>query len=359
MYEIASKLNPDSMYKIAKFAYAELAMSGVCAVGEFHYVHHQASGQAYDKRTELADAVIAAARDVGIRITLLRVVYERGGYSTELAPGQKRFCDSSLANAMLDIDTLRTEYANTKGVTIGLAAHSMRAVTRDSISELSNYAQQHSLPMHMHLSEQRRELDECLAEHGTTPVALMHDEGVLDKNFIAVHATHLAKGEIEMLGNSGAGVCICRSTERDLGDGHCEADKLVAAGVPLSTGVDSYAASDPFDEARAIELDQRSCREARTVVADATELLRAASENGYEAIGMHGLSHEDHVTLDAHDPSLVGLVDNRLDDAVVFCASSRAIREVDVAGVRIVNNGVHKDYPTIRREFETTLATMA
>lgn len=358
MYEIAGKLSPESMYKIARFAYAELAMSGVCAVGEFHYVHHQSGGQAYDNRTELSDAMIAAAQDVGIRITLLRVIYERAGFDKALEPGQERFCDSSIDDSLSDIDDLRSRYLNTEGVEIGLAIHSIRAVTRESIAEVSQYAKRHALPLHMHLCEQRRELEECTAEYGSSPVAVMHQDGILDKNFIAVHATHLAPEEIIMLSESGAGVCVCRTTERDLGDGHCEADKLFSAGIPLCTGVDSYASSDPFEEARAIELDQRSHREARTVVGDPSSLLSAASENGYAAIGMQGQSCEDQVMLRGHDPSLVGFEQDSLDDTVVFATSPRAVDQVSVAGQRIVEGGVHRDYSRIREEFETTLHAM-
>lgn len=358
MYEIAGQLSPDSMYKIAAFAYAELAMSGVCAVGEFHYVHHQPGGQPYDNRSELSDAVIAAAQDVGIRITLLRVIYERAGFDKELEPGQERFCDSSLNDSLSDIDDLRSRYHSQEGVQIGLALHSIRAVTRESITEASLYAKKHALPLHMHLCEQRRELEECAAEYGNSPVAVLHQDGILDENFTAVHATHLSAEEITMLAQSGASVCICRTTERDLGDGHCEADKLVSAGIPLCTGVDSYASSDPFEEARAIELDQRSHREARHVVTDASRLLRAASENGYAAIGMPGISTNDQVLLHHHDPALVGCKQASLDSSVVFAAGPRSVDRVSVDGQAIVNGGVHRDYSKIREEFEATLRAM-
>ncbi len=356
MYAVASQLNPESMYDIARFAYAELAMAGVCAVGEFHYVHHQADGSPYDNRTALSEALIAAAQDVGIRITLIRTLYQRAGFQTEAVPEQARFFDANVDDALEDIDTLRGRYAQTKGVEIGLAIHSIRAVTRTNISIASAYAKKHALPMHMHLSEQLRELTECKAEYGATPVELMAADGILDSNFVAVHATHLSADEISALGNAGALVCICRTTERDLGDGHCQADLLLQAGTRLCTGVDSYASSDPFEEARAIELDQRSHRQARTTVGDGSCLLQAASEFGYAAIGMSGQQNSDQVVLNASDPALVGLDDARLDDAVIFAGSTRAVQTVRVAGTTIVKEGLHRDYPAIRRKFEETLA---
>lgn len=356
MYALAAQLDPESMYQLARFAYAELAMAGVTAVGEFHYVHHQRGGQPYEDRTALADAVIRAAVDVGLRINLQRVIYQRAGANKDLEPGQERFCDTDIDQSLADIDSLRSRHLSSPLVTIGLAVHSVRAVSRPWIREASHYAKKHKIPMHMHLSEQRKELDECLQEHGMTPVQLMAEDEILDENFVAVHATHLSETEIQALGGARAFVCVCRTTERDLGDGHCDARALLDAGARLCTGVDSHAISDPFEECRAIELDQRSRDERRTVVGDATALLQAATKDGYAAIGFANLSNEDEVRLRATDPALVGLVEKRIDDAVVFAASPRAIHSVRVSGKAIVSEGIHKDYERIRAGYEACLA---
>ena len=358
MYALAAQLDPESIYHLSRFAYAELAMAGVTAVGEFHYVHHQPGGAGYSNRTELADAVIRAAQDVGIRICLQRVLYQRAGLGKALEPGQERFCDRRVEDGLGDIESLLARYQNAPLVNIGLAIHSVRAVSLDWIREASAFAKARGLPLHMHLSEQQRELRECLDEHGTTPVALMHDHGILDENFVAVHATHLNQAEIDALGAARSFVCVCRTTERDLGDGHCDARALLRAGARLCTGVDSHAVSDPFEEARAIELDQRSADEARTRVADATELLAAASHQGYAALGIAEHCTEDEVRLCAHDAALVGATDAHLDDAIVFAASSRAVKSVRVGGELIVNNGVHRDYPQIRAQYEKTFRSL-
>ncbi len=358
MYALAGQLDPESIYQLSRFAYAELAMAGVTAVGEFHYVHHQPGGQPYDDRTALSDAVIAAAVDVGIRINLQRVIYQRAGAGKELEPGQKRFCDASVDQSLDDISALRKRHAGAPLVSIGLAVHSVRAVSRPWIREASAYAKAASIPMHMHLSEQKKELQECTEEHGLPPVLLMAEDAILDENFVAVHATHLNPAEVKALGEAGCYVCLCRTTERDLGDGHCDARALLEAGARLCTGVDSHAISDPFEECRAIELDQRSLREARTVVADATELLRAASEHGYGALGLQDHVGSDEVRLRRSDAALAGLDQATIDDAVVFAAGPRAVDEVLVAGEKIVSGGLHRKYEDIHRDFEACLETL-
>ncbi len=351
MYAVASKLDPESIYHLARYAYAELAMAGVTAIGEFHYVHHQAGGASYEQRTELADAVIRAAQDVGIRICLQRVLYQRAGYRKTLEPGQNRFCDAKVDHGLDDIDSLIARYKAEPTVTIGLAVHSVRAVSLDWIREASEFAKARELPMHMHLSEQEQELQECVEEYRTTPVALMRDHGILDDRFVAVHATHLREEEASALGNARSFVCLCRTTERDLGDGHCDARALLRAGARLCAGVDSHAISDPFEEVRAIELDQRSADQARTRVADASALLNAATHHGYASLGIEELCAEDEVRLDALDPALVGIAETHLDDAIVFAGSPRAVQRVRVAGKTIVQDGVHQDWPQIREQY--------
>jgi formiminoglutamate deiminase len=358
MYALAGQLDPESIYRLSRFAYAELAMAGVTAVGEFHYVHHQPGGQPYEDRTALADAVIAAALDVGIRINLQRVIYQRAGAGKELEPGQERFCDATIDASLADIDTLRKRHASSPLATIGLAVHSVRAVSRPWIRDASAYAKAESLPMHMHLSEQRKELAECMQEHGVPPVLLMAQDEILDDKFVAVHATHLGAEEVKALGDARSYVCICRTTERDLGDGHCDAQALLEAGARLCTGVDSHAISDPFEECRAMELDQRSQKEARTLVADATELLRAATEHGYGSLGLEEHAGTDEVRLSRSDPALAGLVDETIDDAVVFAAGPRAVDEVLVAGQTIVASGLHRNYEEIRQDFESCLTSL-
>ena len=329
MYQLAERLTPDDLYDLSRFAFAELARSGVTAVGEFHYLHHQPDGTPYDDRTLLADTVIRAALDVGLRITLLRVIYQRPGHGRAPEGAQRRFSDADVQTSLRDIDALISRWRDEPRVGIGVAPHSVRAVSRGWIEQAHRFAEHRRLMMHMHVSEQRREVQECIAEHGLRPVDLLHDAGVLDANFVAVHATHLCAREVRRLG--GSHVCLCRTTERDLGDGLARTSELTAAGARLCFGTDSHAVSCPFEEARAAELDERSRLRRRSLL-EPTSLLEAATANGYAAIGMADAAGRDKVVLDIDAPGLTGFADERLDDAVLFGASPLAVREVWVDG---------------------------
>jgi len=358
MYAFAERLDPASIYDVSRLAYAELALSGVTAVGEFHYVQHQADGTPYDDRIVLADAVVRAARDVGLRICLLRVLYNRAGAGRPPEDAQRRFSDPRVDDALDDVAAIAKRFAGDPGVTVGLAPHSIRAVPRDWIREAHAFAEDAGMPFHMHLAEQRRELEECIAEHGSPPVRVLAEDGVLDERFVAVHATHLEADEIAALGTAKAFACICRTTERDLGDGLPDAAALSSAGVRLCTGVDSHAISDPFEEARAIELDDRTRAEGRVVAAEAPELLEAACENGYAAIGMDGAETLDRVALDAGDAALLGAPDDQLADAVIFAAGPRSVTDVNVGGRSIVWDGEIPDWHDIRQSYETAVARL-
>lgn len=355
MYRLAERIDPETCYQIARLAYAELAMTGVTAVGEFHYLHHAPGGAPYENRLEMAEAGIRAAQEAGIRITLIRTAYLRAGYGKTLEPAQQRFTDPSAEMALSDVDALAARYARTPRVGITLAAHSVRAVPLDQIVTLAAYARQHGLPFHMHVAEQRREIEACMAEYGKRPVEVLAGSGVLDKRFTAVHATHLTPGEIEALGAARAFVCLCRTTERDLGDGLPETAALLDAGVRLCVGVDSHAISDAFEELRAVEMDERSRTETRHAAVDATALLTAGIKNGYQAIGMDHAWQADRVYLNARDPSIVGMDDAVLPDMVVFGATPRAVDEVVVDGQTIVKDGVHIKYDEIRKGYLSAL----
>ena len=244
MYDFASKLDPERIYALSRMAYVELATNGVTAVGEFHYVHHQPDGTPYADRTELAQAVVRAARDVGLRVTLLRVLYHRAGPGLPAEPGQRRFCDDRVEDALSDVDALAKRFRDDPCVAVGVAPHSVRAVPREWIGEASTFARAGRIPLHMHVSEQRREVVECEAEHGLRPMQLLDADTVLDDRFVAVHATHLTADEIDALGRARSFVCVCRTTERDLGDGLCDAAAMLAAGAQLCTGTDSHASSE-------------------------------------------------------------------------------------------------------------------
>jgi formimidoylglutamate deiminase len=257
MYELASSLTPESIHAISLVAFRELACAGVRTVGEFHYVHHQADGTPYDDRTILADAVVLAAKQAKLRIALLRVAYHRGGPGRDAEAGQRRFCDPRIDDVLRDVDTLRARYAGDPDVVVGVAPHSVRAVPPFWLAPLSEYAASHGMPLHMHVAEQAREVDECLAETGRRPVELLADFGVLSERFVAVHATNVAPHEASLLGQARAFACLCPTTERDLGDGLPDLGSLARAGARLCTGVDSHVLVDPIEDLRALETHER------------------------------------------------------------------------------------------------------
>jgi formiminoglutamate deiminase len=291
MYDAAGALTPESIYDVSRLAFAELAMAGVVAVGEFHYVHHDPNGRPYAERTVLADQVIHAALDEGLQIALLRVAYARAGAGRAPEGVQRRFCDASPDDVLRDVDALRARWVGDARVRIGVAPHSVRAVPRAWLGPLGDYARTHGLPVHMHVGEQQAEVDECVAEHGRRPVELLADVGVLSERFCAVHATNVSATEARLLGEARAHACICPTTERDLGDGLADLSLLRAQGVLLSVGVDSHVVTDHLEEIRALETHER-LRLRRRVTFEppsgrtpAEQLLLEGSAHGAAAIG--------------------------------------------------------------------------
>ena len=232
-------------------------------MGEFHYVHHQPDGTPYDDRTILSEAMIHAAKAEGLRIALLRVAYHRAGPGLPAEPGQRRFCDRGVDDVLRDVDTLRAKFARDPDVVIGVAPHSVRAVPPEWLAPIAEYAERHELMLHMHVAEQRREIDECVAETGKRPIELLADKGVLSSRFAAVHATHLEPNEARLLGAERAFACICATTERDLGDGLPDVGALRAAGARLCIGIDSHVITDPIDDLRSLETHERLRSETR------------------------------------------------------------------------------------------------
>ncbi|MFK7802276.1 MAG: formimidoylglutamate deiminase [Anaerolineae bacterium] len=345
MYDLVEKLDPENMYTIAKLAYTEMALSGVTLVGEFHYVHHQNGGVPYANRTELADAVIRAATDVGIRICLIRTAYMRGGYQQEATAGQLRFIDPSVDLILQDVESLQAKYADHPLVNIGLAAHSIRTVPIEANKELANYASQHNLPFHMHVCEQRRELEESVSEHGVTPIELLANHGILNERFVGVHATHLSQNEIQLLGKANAFVNLCRTTERDLGDGLPQVSEMVAAGVRLNVGIDSHCCENAFEEIRAVENDERSRLEQRTVVGNADFLLDMGTRQGYAAVGLENVWEQDSVTINRNHIAVLGMPDETLVDGIIFNGVPSMVERVEVGGRVVVDDGQITDAP--------------
>jgi formiminoglutamate deiminase len=324
MYELAKSLDPDSCLAISRAAFGEMALAGITCVGEFHYLH--AEGNA------MGEAVIAAAAEAGIRITFMDACYLHGGI--------EGFRDTDADAWAERVDALR----DGPQARVGAAIHSVRAVDPESARVVAEWAGER--PLHAHVSEQPKENEECLAAHGRTPTALLADAGALAGNFTAVHATHLTGEDVALLGESGATCCLCPTTERDLADGIGPAHELRAAGAALAVGSDSQAVIDLFEEARAIELDERLATGARGNHRPA-DLLRAATAEGHAALGWPEVGElregalADLITVGLEGVRLAGTTPEAAIDSVVFAAAAPDVRHVMVGGRWIVRDGAH------------------
>lgn len=367
MYRAAEALGPEDVYTASRQAFVEMALAGITTVGEFHYLHHQADGTPYADRNTLAHAVIRAARDVGLRICLLRVGYARAGFRVPENPRQRRFIDRDVDAFLGSAESLAREVRGDAAVSVGLAPHSVRAVTREWLAAVAAPSSR-SMPVHMHVAEQPKEIEACLAEHGRRPVELLADTGLLGPGFTAVHGVHLTDAEVALLGGARATVCACPSTERNLGDGIVPADALVRAGVHISLGSDSQATVDLLDEARQLEGHLRLSRLRRAVLDPGAgtvdglgaRLLGMATVDGARSLGLPAGTGTlepgapaDFFTVDVHHPSLTGSGPSSLVSAIVFGADKSAVREVAVAGRVVVQDGRHPLAEESGRAFHT------
>lgn len=322
MYAVAERLDPDVYFDLARATYAEMLAAGYTSVSEFHYVHHQPDGTPYDDPNALGHALVAAAETTGIRLTLIDTCYLAGGIGEPLNDAQRRFGDG-------DADRWAARVAAIRHDRVGGAIHSVRAVPRDQMPVV--VAATKDRPLHVHVSEQPAENDACAAAYGLTPVGLLADAGALGPLTTAVHATHLTDADIALLAGSDCEVSLCPTTERDLGDGIGPARALADAGVRLSIGSDSQAVVDPFEEMRAVELDERLASVARGRFG-AGDLLRRAA--GRIAVGEPG----DLVTIGLFSPRTAGTGAD--EHTAVFAATAADVTQV-VAGGRIVFDGDH------------------
>ncbi len=341
MYEAAAGLDPDSYGEIAEIVFREMLRAGYTVVGEFHYLHHDPGGGRYTDPNVMGTALIEAAQRVGIRLTLLDTLYQHGGIGSDgryqpAEGAQRRFIETPTEwQSRLD------ELASSTGdmARIGAAIHSVRTVDRDGIRTVAGWAQRNGAPLHAHVSEQPQENEQSEAAHGATPTAALTAHGAVGHRFTAVHGTHLAGDDIALLAAAPATVCLCPTTERDLADGVGPSAALVAAGARLAIGSDSQAVVDPFEEARAIELNQRLVTSRRGTHRP-HELLTAATENGYAALGWPegGAIREgalaDLVTVRLNGPRMGGATQPHLLGAAVFAAHPEDVTSVVVGGVQ-------------------------
>jgi formimidoylglutamate deiminase len=320
MYALAAGLDPERMREVAGRVYAEMAAAGYGAVGEFHYVHHRPDGTPYEEPNAMALAVAEAAAAAGLTIVLLPAAYHRGGHA--------RFRDPSVDDYLARVDALRLA-----GHRVGVAAHSVRAVPADWLGEIAAYAGAYDLVRHVHAHEQPRELEECAAEHGCSPIELLHRAGFLSHRTTVVHGIHVSDRDVALLAETGAIVATCPTTEGNLGDGHFPALRYRDAGVRMAIGSDSNVVVDPFEELRELETGARRERRTRHALLAATgDLWRAIAENGRASLGLQECGE---VAVDLDHPRLRGVPADDLARAVVMSGSADTVVPVR----RLISSG--------------------
>jgi formimidoylglutamate deiminase len=364
MYSAATRLGPEDIYDASRMAFLEMALGGITAVGEFHYLHRTPEGAAYREPNLLAREVVRAARDVGLRIALLRVAYARSGFRTAPNRRQSRFIEADPEVYLRHTDALRAELAQDEEAWTGVAPHSVRAVPLPYLKEVIAFARAHSLPVHMHLAEQPAEVSACLDEYARTPVLLLDTEGLLDDRFTGVHVIHITAEEGLAMARARSVACACPTTERSLGDGIFPADLFFREGVRVALGTDSHAQIDLLEDARQLELNLRLQSLERAVLdredgglaSLAGRLLDCATIHGAQSIGAGSGTFAagrpaDFFTVDLDEASIAGACAEDLLPSIVFSLARTGVREVTVGGRAIVEEGKHRAQPEIVRRF--------
>ena len=364
MYRFLAVLDPDDVAAIASQAYVEMVESGFTAVAEFHYLHHAPDGGRYGDPAEMAVAIARAAATSGIGLTHLPVFYGFGRFGGVPAePGQRRFVTAPDEFGRI-VAATRHALRDLPDATVGIAPHSIRAVTPETLAEV--VAQAGPVPIHIHIAEQQREVDECLAWSGRRSVDWLYDEMPVDGRWCLVHATHVTPGEVSRIAASGAVAGLCPITEGNLGDGLYPVPPFLAQGGRLGVGSDSNVRIDAAEELRLLEYGQRLRDQMRNVTvgeegrSTGRALYDLGLAGGAQAMGrpvgqLAAGYRADIVLLDPEHPTLVGRSGDHWLDGWIFAADGRAVDAVWVGGRRLVAGGRHVAREPVRRRFAETM----
>ena len=349
MYGLAGKINPDQLQAVATMLYSEMARMGFTSVAEFHYLHHNLDGKPYDNLGEMGQRLYAAAKEVGINITLLPVFYQRGDFKQEALPQQKRFISRTTVDYLKLLASLQV---NDPLFSLGVCVHSLRAVSEGSVLEAFIDTDQ-NLPAHLHIAEQEKEVESCLKYLGKRPVQWLLDNLELSDRYNLVHATHLDEGENKQLAESGANVVICPTTEGNLGDGLFNLVEYIKAKGNFAIGTDGHFNLNPLEELRLLDYGQRLKLKKRNIMCleggqDSGEILfNATQKAGLLAMGIKDSRSLkvgdpfDVAVLNPEHPVLVGKAPKYLLSALIYSSDSSVFAGTIVAGNWVVNNGKH------------------
>jgi formiminoglutamate deiminase len=363
MYRFLDRLDPEAVEAIAAWAFAEMLEAGFTAVGEFHYLHHAPDGRAYASIAETAERIAAAAHAAGIGLTLLPVYYAQGNFAGAPAlPGQRRFLNGRQGFERL-VEASAAAMAPVPDAALGIAPHSLRAVTLPDLAWLAE--RWPDRPIHIHVAEQVKEVEDCVAAHARRPVELLYDTVAVDARWCLIHATHAVPDEIDRIASSGAVAGLCPVTEANLGDGVFDALRFLNEGGRFGVGSDSLIRISAADELRTLEYGQRLRHRSRNALGRAgfstgRRLFDAALSGGAQALGrsLGALApgrRADIVVLDSEHPSLAAARGDALIDAWIFSADNAAVRDVWCGGAHIVREGRHRARDRLLSRYRETL----
>jgi formiminoglutamate deiminase len=367
MYRLALSMTPDQVEAVARQAYVEMLEAGYCAVGEFHYVHHDVSGRPYANIAETAERVLAAGAETGLRVALLPVFYAHSKFGGEPPTEmQRRFINTRDSYARL-LDGCRRAAKASSTASVGVAPHSLRAVTPEELDAVTAMAK--DAPIHIHIAEQVKEVEDCVAWSGQRPVEWLLAHCDVDRRWCLVHATHMTADEISGVAGSGAVAGLCPITEANLGDGIFDGDTFIAEGGRYGVGTDSNVQIGAAEELRMLEYSQRLARRARNVMtppdsSTGRTLFESALRGSAQALGHAGagLAHgaaADIVALNPHHPALLGARKDAILDAWIFAAGGAAVDAVWVAGRQVVNGGRHVKRDAVVRRYAEVMTELA
>ncbi len=370
MYGFLSVMTPDQLYAIATQLYVEMLKAGFTRVAEFQYLHHQPDGTPYARRAEMSLQTLQAAMDTGLGMTNLPVHYQFGGFDQLPIGDQQRRFYNEPADFVEIVDTLQKNSVNQPNVNTGLALHSLRAVDasvfRDVVAEC---ADADNMPVHIHIAEQQKEVDDCIAWCGSRPVEHLFEHFPVTSRWCLVHATHMTSEEIQLVADSGAVAGLCPTTEANLGDGLFNATEFARLNGRFGVGSDSHISVSAVEELRWLEYGQRLMHHTRNELSGGPDkstgrfLLEQSAAGGAQACGHNGGilaegRRADVIVLDTDHPLLCERQDDTLIDSWIFSGNQNTIRDVYVGGNRVIENGHHRQEEHIARRFKSTLNTL-
>lgn len=360
MYRFAGRVTPESLHDIAAQLFVEMLQAGYTSVCEFHYLHHQADGSPYDDATAMSQALIAAAREAGIRLTLLPVLYMAGGFDGRALSERQRRFGNTVDGFLSLLERLRAQ--EDELLTVGVALHSLRAVPAEALAQVLAGMPPQSRPIHIHVAEQMAEVEECLAVRGARPVQWLLANAPVDERWTLVHATHVDDSEVRAMAQRRAVVGLCPTTEANLGDGLFPLKAFLDVDGRIAIGSDSNVSVSPVEELRWLEYGQRLATRRRNVVSSAQtpsageRLVTCAVAGGRQATGQSlAAQDQDRLVLDGDLVSLAGAAAADVHDRFVFAGNRNLVKDVFVGGRQVISRGRHADGERIEARYARAL----